>query len=212
MLIGASPGLADPAERAERRAADERLADDVSRMTIEEFAARWAQTPVLAGQPPGVAAAVHADRLRNRPAGLAAALRGLGTGALPSLWDRLAEIQVPVTLIVGERDDKFRAIATEMAAALPDSDVAVIPGTGHAVHLEAPERVAALIGGARAAWSTIGLTGPHSHTSSTRRIAVACSQRPLSTSARHRAATSSSASQASTSVFRSVLKMRLSAA
>ena len=146
VLIGASPGLADPAERAERRAADERLADDVSRMTIEEFAARWAQTPVLAGQPPGVAAAVHSDRLRNRPAGLAAALRGLGTGALPSLWDRLAEIQVPVTLIAGERDDKFRAIATEMAAALPDSDVAVIPGAGHAVHLEAPERVAALIG------------------------------------------------------------------
>ena len=27
VLIGASPGIADPAERAERRAADERLAD-----------------------------------------------------------------------------------------------------------------------------------------------------------------------------------------
>jgi 2-succinyl-6-hydroxy-2,4-cyclohexadiene-1-carboxylate synthase len=145
VLIGASPGVADPAERAERRAADERLADDVSGMTIEEFAARWAETPVLAGQPPEVAAAVHADRLRNRPAGLAAALRGLGTGALPSLWDRLADIGVPVTLIAGERDHKFRAIATEMAAALPDSDVAVIPGAGHAVHLEAPERVAALL-------------------------------------------------------------------
>jgi 2-succinyl-6-hydroxy-2,4-cyclohexadiene-1-carboxylate synthase len=146
-LIGASPGLADAAERAERRAADERLADEVQGMTIEAFARRWAQTPVLAGQPPDVAAAVHADRLRNQPAGLAAALRGLGTGALPSLWNRLAEIRAPVTLIVGERDDKFRAIATEMAAALPDSHVAVVPGTGHAVHLEAPDRVAALIGG-----------------------------------------------------------------
>ena len=38
-------------------------------------------------------AAAHADRLRNTPAGLAAALRGLGTGALPSLWDRLAELR-----------------------------------------------------------------------------------------------------------------------
>ena len=93
VLIGASPGIADPAERAERRAADDRLAGEVERMTIEEFAQRWARTPVLAGQPPAVAAAVHADRLRNQPAGLAAALRGLGTGALPSLWDRLAEIR-----------------------------------------------------------------------------------------------------------------------
>ena len=96
VLIGASPGIADPAERAERRAADERLADEIERMTIEEFAHRWAQTPVLAGQPPAVAAAVHADRLRNTPAGLAGALRGLGTGALPSLWDRLAELRAPV--------------------------------------------------------------------------------------------------------------------
>ncbi len=146
VLIGASPGVADPAERAERRAADERLADDVEAMTIEEFAERWARTPVLAGQPPEVAAAVHADRLRNQPAGLARALRGLGTGALPSLWDRLAEIEPPVTLIVGERDAKFSAIATEMTRGLRDAQVAVIPGAGHAVHLEAPERVAALIG------------------------------------------------------------------
>ena len=90
VLIGASPGIADPAEREARRSADERLAGEVDRMTIEQFAERWAQTPVLAGQPPAVAAAVHADRLRSRPAGLARALRGLGTGALPSLWERAA--------------------------------------------------------------------------------------------------------------------------
>ena len=145
VLIGASPGLADQAERAARRASDERLADEVEHMTIEEFAHRWAQTPVLAGQPPEVAAAIDADRRRNQPMGLARALRGLGTGALPSLWERLGDLGVPVTLVVGERDGKFRAIATEMAAELPQASVAVIPETGHAVHLEAPGRVAELI-------------------------------------------------------------------
>ena len=114
-------------------------------MTIEEFARRWAQTPVLAGQPPAVAAAVRADRLRNQPAGLAAAFRGLGTGALRSLWDRLSEVRAQTTLIAGERDAKFKAIATDMARALPTADVAVIPRAGHAVHLEAPEAVADLI-------------------------------------------------------------------
>ncbi len=146
ILIGASPGIADPVDRAERRTADERLADELEGMTIEDFAERWAQTPVLAGQPPEVAAAIHADRLRNQPAGLAAALRGLGTGALPALWDRLAEIRAPITLVAGERDGKFQAIAIEMATALPNANVAVIPDAGHAAHLEAPERVAALIG------------------------------------------------------------------
>src|SRR6185312_15342086 len=75
VLIGASPGIADPDQRAARRAADEALADEVDVMTIEAFADRWARTGVLADQPAAVRARVHADRLRNAPQGLAAALR-----------------------------------------------------------------------------------------------------------------------------------------
>ena len=148
VLIGASPGLAGRAEREARRAADEKLAEEIERSGIEEFARRWARTPVLAGQPPEVLAAVHADRLRNEPAGLARALRGLGTGALPSLWDRLGEVSMPVALVVGERDEKFRAIATQMVSALPDAEVILVPGAGHAVHLESPGALAAVIAGA----------------------------------------------------------------
>jgi len=142
VLIGASPGIADPAQRAARRAADERLAAEIEAATIEEFATRWAATPVLEGQSPEVKAAAHADRLRSTPAGLAAALRGLGTGALPSLWERLGE------LIVGERDEKFRAIGQRMARELSRVELVVVADIGHAVHLEAPERITAqLIGG-----------------------------------------------------------------
>jgi 2-succinyl-6-hydroxy-2,4-cyclohexadiene-1-carboxylate synthase len=145
VLIGASPGIADPAERAARRAADEALAAGIERGSIEDFAARWAATPLLAGPPPAVRAAAHADRLRSTPAGLAAALRGLGTGALPSLWGRLAELSMPVTVIAGERDEKFRAIGERMALGIARAELVVVPGAGHAVHLEAPERVAAEI-------------------------------------------------------------------
>jgi 2-succinyl-6-hydroxy-2,4-cyclohexadiene-1-carboxylate synthase len=147
VLIGASPGIADPGEREARLEDDERLAADIESMTIEAFAERWAQTPVLAGQPPDVLAAARADRLRNHPAGVAMALRGLGNASLPSLWGRLGEIRVPVALVVGERDEKFRAIATEMASQLPDARVIVVPGVGHAVHMEAPSRVASVIAG-----------------------------------------------------------------
>ena len=88
---------------------------------------------------------MHADRLRNTPAGLARALRGLGTGALPSLWDRLGELTMPVVLVVGERDEKFPAIAVQMAGAIERSEVVVVAGAGHAVHLEAPAGVAEVI-------------------------------------------------------------------
>jgi 2-succinyl-6-hydroxy-2,4-cyclohexadiene-1-carboxylate synthase len=144
-LIGASPGIADPLERGARRRADEELAHEVSRSSIEEFAARWARTPVLAGQAPEVVATAHRDRLRSTPPGLAEALRGLGAGALPSLWKRLGELRPPVTLIVGERDAKFTETAHRMQDLIPRARVEVVRGAGHAVHLEAPELVAELL-------------------------------------------------------------------
>jgi 2-succinyl-6-hydroxy-2,4-cyclohexadiene-1-carboxylate synthase len=145
ILIGASPGLEDSGERAQRRAEDERLADEIEASSIEAFAERWARTPVLAGLPKDVAAAVHTDRLRSTPPGLAAALRGLGTGALPSLWDRLGELAIPVRLLVGARDIKFRAVAERMVEAIPDAELEIVAGSGHAVHLEAPAAVAAAL-------------------------------------------------------------------
>jgi 2-succinyl-6-hydroxy-2,4-cyclohexadiene-1-carboxylate synthase len=148
LLIGASPGLADASERAARRKADERLADELEQRPISELARRWAATPVLAGQPPQVLAAAHADRLRSTPAGLAAALRGLGTGALDPVWDRLGELAMPVTLLVGERDAKFTAIGERMAASMARARLARAAGAGAAVHLEAPELVAAASAGA----------------------------------------------------------------
>ncbi|HET9074449.1 MAG TPA: alpha/beta fold hydrolase [Solirubrobacteraceae bacterium] len=145
VLIGASPGLADPAERAARRVSDEALARELEQGSIQAFAHRWAETPVLAGLVPELAAEAHADRLHNSPAGLAAALRGLGTGALPSLWERLDQLTLPVTLLAGERDTKFTHLAEEMARALPRAEVVIVPGAGHQVHLEAPAVVAAAL-------------------------------------------------------------------
>src|SRR5690242_4306022 len=42
VLVGASPGLADPAERAARRAADEALAARIEAIGVEAFAREWA--------------------------------------------------------------------------------------------------------------------------------------------------------------------------
>jgi 2-succinyl-6-hydroxy-2,4-cyclohexadiene-1-carboxylate synthase len=146
ILVGASPGLADPQEREARRHADEALAERIEAIGVEAFAVQWGAQPLFAGQPERVAAAAHADRLRNRAAGLAAALRGLGTGVMEPLWERLGELTLPVTLIAGERDEKYRDSAERMAERLPAARLVVIPGAGHAAHLEQPEAVAYQLG------------------------------------------------------------------
>jgi 2-succinyl-6-hydroxy-2,4-cyclohexadiene-1-carboxylate synthase len=145
VLIGGTAGIADDLERAERRRRDEALADQIEAGTIEHFAQRWGRQPLLRGQPPAVAEAARRDRLRNRPEGLAAALRGLGTGAMEPLWGRLPELAMPATVIVGERDAKFRKLGERMVAGLPDAELVAVPATGHAVHLEAPALVAACV-------------------------------------------------------------------
>jgi 2-succinyl-6-hydroxy-2,4-cyclohexadiene-1-carboxylate synthase len=145
VLIGASPGIADPAERAARRARDEALAGRIEAIGIEAFVREWSAQPLFAGTPRGIAERADGDRLRNTPEGLAAALRGLGTGVMPPLWDRLGEIRVPVDLVVGARDEKFRAIAERMAVSLPDARLHVVPGAGHAVGLEAPGAIVDLL-------------------------------------------------------------------
>jgi 2-succinyl-6-hydroxy-2,4-cyclohexadiene-1-carboxylate synthase len=146
VLIGAGPGLQDPAERAARRKRDDELADRIEAIGVEAFAREWAQLPLWDGQDERVRAAAHADRLRNTPDGLARALRGLGTGVMEPLWDRLPELQTPVTLITGERDAKFRALAEQMVQRLPNAQHVVIPGTGHAPQLERPDLVAHQLG------------------------------------------------------------------
>jgi pimeloyl-ACP methyl ester carboxylesterase len=136
VLVGATGGIEDPAERAARRAADEALAGELERDGLRAFAARWAAQPLFAGQPADVAAAAHADRLRNTAAGLAAALRGIGTAAMAPVWHRLADLPMPVTALAGERDAKFRALSERFPRH------GVIAGAGHAAHLEAPDEVA----------------------------------------------------------------------
>jgi 2-succinyl-6-hydroxy-2,4-cyclohexadiene-1-carboxylate synthase len=145
VLVGASPGLADPAERAARATDDAALADHIEAVGLAPFVREWGAQPLFAGMPRGIAELAEADRLRNTATGLAAALRGLGTGVMPSLWERLGELSMPVELVVGERDVKFRAIAERMQGALRDARLHVVPGAGHAVQLEAPDAVAELL-------------------------------------------------------------------
>jgi 2-succinyl-6-hydroxy-2,4-cyclohexadiene-1-carboxylate synthase len=142
VLEGASPGLGDPAERAARVASDEVLAARLEREGLVPFIDFWERIPLFATQDRLSAErreGLRRQRLKNDPLGLANSLRGMGQGAQPSFRHRLGEVRVPTLLVAGEEDAKFRALAEEIAAALPEARFATIPGAGHAAHFERPE-------------------------------------------------------------------------
>ena len=142
-LESASAGLASASEREARMRADEQLARLAIDDGIERFVDRWERTPVLAAQlrlPAEERARVRALRLGNSVEGLAASLRGMGTGAQPYLGDRLAELQMPVLVMAGAEDAKFASIARDLTRGIADSRLALIPDAGHTPHLEQPQR------------------------------------------------------------------------
>jgi 2-succinyl-6-hydroxy-2,4-cyclohexadiene-1-carboxylate synthase len=144
VLVATTAGLEQ--RRADRAAADDALAAAIEAEGLEAFAERWTSGPLFADDPPQARARQREDVLRNTPAGLAAALRGLGQGALPPVWDRLGELDMPVTALAGARDARYVALAERLAAAIPDARAVVVAGAGHGLPREAPDAVATAIG------------------------------------------------------------------
>ncbi|HOF41212.1 MAG TPA: 2-succinyl-6-hydroxy-2,4-cyclohexadiene-1-carboxylate synthase [Candidatus Hydrogenedentes bacterium] len=140
VLESASPGLRSETERAKRRVEDERRAVELESGDWEAFLRRWYAAPLFES--------LHGcgdrfeellmRRRNNNPRELARVLRGMGTGAQSSLWDRLSEAGMPTLLIAGERDAKYCAMAAAMGAKMPRATAMVVSGAGHNVHFEKP--------------------------------------------------------------------------
>lgn len=142
ILESASPGIADPVERQIRRRSDEALAEKLEREGIAAFVEYWESLPLFATQkrlPDDVRAAVRQERMRQSAHGLAGSLRGAGAGMQEDLFPRLSELSMPVLLIAGGLDDKYRRIARSLHEALAGSRHCIVEGAGHNVHLERPD-------------------------------------------------------------------------
>jgi 2-succinyl-6-hydroxy-2,4-cyclohexadiene-1-carboxylate synthase len=144
VLVSSGAGIDDAAERAERRGADRRLADELESVPFEDFIERWRTQPLFAEEPPEVGRLAREDQRRNRPARLAAVLRGIGSGEMEPLWGRLAELTMPVTVVVGERDATYRELGRRMAETIGGAELVTIAG-GHGLVLENPEAVAGVL-------------------------------------------------------------------
>ena len=141
-LESASPGLANDSERARRREHDNALADEIERDGIPAFVKVWELLPLWESQRERLTSEqrqqLRAQRLTNRPTGLANSLRGMGTGAQPNLRPRLPSLAVATLLLAGADDPKCVVVNREMAQLLPNARLVVLPNAGHNVHLERP--------------------------------------------------------------------------
>jgi 2-succinyl-6-hydroxy-2,4-cyclohexadiene-1-carboxylate synthase len=146
VFIGVTAGIEDEGLRAERRAADEALADQLEASDdIGPFVDRWLRAPMF-NRLTETGAADRTERLRNSAAGLASSLRLCGTGTQVPSWDRLGSLAPPVLAVAGTDDVRFAGHALRLARLAPRGVATLVPGGGHAAHLAQPAQTARLVG------------------------------------------------------------------
>ncbi|MEG3970890.1 2-succinyl-6-hydroxy-2,4-cyclohexadiene-1-carboxylate synthase [Microcoleus sp. T2B6] len=137
VLESASPGLKTEKERSHRLQADLQLAQKLEKSNIKDFLLNWYDIPLFKSlkNSPNFDKLIE-SRLANNPLELAKSLRNMGTGNQPSLWEKLAQNQIPILLLAGEYDDKFTSINTEIASLCPAALLEIVPKAGHNIHFE----------------------------------------------------------------------------
>jgi 2-succinyl-6-hydroxy-2,4-cyclohexadiene-1-carboxylate synthase len=150
ILESTSPGIQDPREREKRRLEDASLAGDMENFGIYWFVDKWENMQLFASQNNmelKTREMVREERVSQDPQGLAASLRFAGSGTMEPLWSQLHNLEIPVLIIVGKKDEKFRSIGEEMQKRMTSSNcvLKVVENAGHAVHLENPTRFGIIV-------------------------------------------------------------------
>jgi 2-succinyl-6-hydroxy-2,4-cyclohexadiene-1-carboxylate synthase len=146
VLESASPGLATEPERSQRQQLDEQLAIQLETGLWSSFLSQWYEQPIFESlrHHPNFGLLLE-RRSQNRPQELAQVLRKLGTGSQPSLWEELSQIQLPISLMVGELDSKFMGINQKMLPHFQNAQLSIVPSCGHVVHFEQPHAFAEIL-------------------------------------------------------------------
>jgi pimeloyl-ACP methyl ester carboxylesterase len=122
-----------PADVAEQRL-QQALA--LANLSPEEFVGALLPTMFSEGTPAESVDEFGATMLAFRPAGF----RAMAHASAEDLRDALPQIKVPTLLVYGDKDVRApMTVAKNLHAALSDSTLVVLPGTGHLCNIEAPE-------------------------------------------------------------------------
>ncbi|KAI9091952.1 hypothetical protein K1719_027887 [Acacia pycnantha] len=150
VLISGSPGLNDKLARKIRAAKDDSRARSMVAHGLQLFVESWYAGELWRSfrSHPHFNRIVESRLPQHDVQSLAKILSGLSIGRQPSLWEELKNLnfRMPLVLMYGEKDTKFKKIAEAMINTLCSGQeqcnkvhkVVEVPDCGHAVHLENP--------------------------------------------------------------------------
>jgi len=146
-LISTFPGYENEHERVARCKSDMEWARRLRVSSLPEVLRDWYSQPIFASEE---WTGQFWDKMQSRCINItnesaAEMLLALSSAQMPSYWGFLENTDYPVTMIVGERDRKYVAIAHEFARRNQRGAVCIVGGAGHSVLLEKPVELAKLL-------------------------------------------------------------------
>ena len=135
-------GIEGETERLARQSLDATRADSIIG-AFEGFLSDWETMPMFETE---ISTQKYTAIQRAQyPVWMANSLLGFGTGTMPCVREQLPAFQLPVQLIAGKSDRTFIRINQTMNRELPNSTLAIIPESGHRVHLDQPQKLVEIL-------------------------------------------------------------------
>ncbi|RMH60829.1 MAG: alpha/beta fold hydrolase [Calditrichaeota bacterium] len=144
VLESVFPGFEDPETARQRYRQDQQTARRLRRISLEAFLDEWYEAPLFDGlkNSPGFEEMLRRRR-KNDPDRLSRALVAFSSGRQWNNLPALAQSEVPVMYISGEKDGKYSAIARKLQATRGNrTHVRIFKNVSHNVHAMAPEAFA----------------------------------------------------------------------
>ena len=132
-------GISSETERQSRQSLDAHRADEIM-SDYSSFLRYWEDISLFnTPHARAINSAYKQIQQNQQPIWIANSLLGFGAGTMPCVENRLTSLHMPVLLLVGEDDSKFKAINQRMHLMLPYSYLSITKGAGHRVHWDNPK-------------------------------------------------------------------------
>lgn len=142
ILESSTCGIISDQERKKRAGVDEARAKAIE-IDYSDFLKEWTSLPLFdCSNSRKEHLLTYTSVMENqKPAFMAACLRGFGSGSMHPVCSRLNSFDKPVLLLAGSKDEKFVKINRWMESELPDATIMIVPDACHRIHLDQPEKL-----------------------------------------------------------------------
>lgn len=131
-------GITSESAKTDRKNVDENRAQQIEQ-DFDGFIEQWMKLPLFQYTPDPMKSVYQEVMKAQNAKTISASLREFGAGVMPPVCDIIRELNLKLTLVSGELDQKYVKRMNEIHESNEHSDLHIVMHAGHRVHADKPE-------------------------------------------------------------------------